>query len=312
MHHDSSEIDYSGNRILLNLMIKFHRNIIISMRPKQWVKNSFVFAALVFSQNLFNVDNLLITTWGFLLFCALSGTVYIINDIFDIEKDRLHPAKARRPIASGALSIRAAIFWSLLVASLSLLISFLLSIKFGTVALIYWVLNLLYSVILKKIVIIDVMSIAFGFLLRAIAGAVIIDVQISSWLILCTILIALFLGFCKRRQELSIYKEEAASHREILVEYSQTFIDQMIAVVTASTLIAYSFYTMSPEVMEKLGTTHLNFTIPFVLYGIFRYLYLVLHKGVGDNPTRLVLEDKPLLLNILLWGIVVVIILYLI
>lgn len=281
------------------------------MRPKQWVKNSFVFAALVFSQHLFNPGYFLRTLWAFLLFCGLSGTVYIINDIFDVGKDRLHPAKARRPIASGALSIRAAAFWSSALALIALPLSFAISLKFGAVALIYFILNLLYSMVLKKVVIIDVMTIAFGFLLRAIAGAVVIEVEISTWLILCTILVALFLGFCKRRQELSIYKEEAAAHREILVEYSQTFIDQMIAVVTASTVVAYAFYTMSPEVMEKLGTTHLNLTIPFVLYGIFRYLYLVLHKGVGDNPTRLVLEDKPLLLNILLWGIVVVLILYL-
>ena len=280
------------------------------MRPRQWAKNGFVFAALIFSQNLFHLDYFLRTLWAFLLFCALSGAVYIINDIFDREKDKQHPGKSLRPIASGKLSIREATLWSITITIFSLIMSFYVSFWFGVVACAYFALNMAYSAMLKKIVIIDVMSIAFGFLLRAVAGAVVIGVAISTWLILCTILIALFLGFCKRRQELFIYKEEAAAHREILSEYSQAFIDQMIAVVTASTVIAYSFYAMSPDVMEKLGTAHLNFTIPFVLYGIFRYLYLVLQKGGGDNPTRLVLEDKPLLINILLWGITVVVILY--
>ncbi len=280
------------------------------MRPRQWVKNSFVFAALIFSQHLLNLDYFLKTLWAFLLFCALSGAVYIINDIFDIQKDRQHPDKSKRRIASGRFPVKDAVLSSAAIAVVSLIISFSLSFGFGIVATIYFLLNCIYSAYLKKIVIIDVMSIAFGFLLRAVAGGVVIGVAISTWLILCTILIALFLGFCKRRQEISLYKEGATQHREILSEYSKIFIDQMIAVVTASTVIAYSFYTMSPEVMEKLGTTHLNFTIPFVLYGIFRYLYLVIQKGVGDNPTKLILGDRPLLINVILWGIAVIIILY--
>lgn len=290
--------------------MSFVTDIVVSMRPRQWVKNSFVFAALVFSQHLLNLDYFLRTLWAFLLFCALSGAVYIINDIFDVQKDRQHPEKAKRRIASGRFPIKNAALWSAAIAAVSLILSFSLSFGFGIVALMYFLLNCTYSAYLKKIVIIDVMSIAFGFLLRAVAGGVVIGVEISTWLILCTILIALFLGFCKRRQEISLYKEDATTHREILSEYSKVFIDQMIAVVTASTVIAYSFYTMSPEVMEKLGTTHLNFTIPFVLYGIFRYLYLVIQKGVGDNPTKLILGDKPLIINIILWGIAVIIILY--
>lgn len=280
------------------------------MRPKQWIKNSFVFAALVFSKELFEFDCFLITLWAFLLFCLLSGSVYVINDIFDIKKDRLHPSKSKRPIASGAISIREAAFWGVTLALFSLFMSFYISLPFGIVASIYFLINLLYSIYLKKVVIIDVMSIAFCFLLRAVAGAVVIEVGISTWLILCTILIALFLGFCKRRQELLIYKEASSTHREILSEYSKGFIDQMIGVVTASTVIAYSLYTMSPEVMEKLGTHYLNITIPFVLYGIFRYLYLIYKKEGVDSPTRIILDDKPLLLNILLWGIAVIIILY--
>ncbi len=281
------------------------------MRPKQWIKNTFVFAALIFAQQLLNFDSFLITLYAFLLFCLLSGSVYVINDIIDLEKDKLHPLKSKRPIASGALSIPQATFWGVVLALVSLFLSFYISLPFGMIALTYFLFNFLYSIFLKKVVIIDVMSIAFGFLLRAIAGAIVIEVEISTWLILCTILIALFLGFCKRRQELLLYKEESSSHREILSEYSKSFIDQMIGVVTASTVIAYSFYTMSPEVMEKLGTPHLNITIPFVLYGIFRYLYLIYKKEGADSPTRLILEDRPLLLNILLWGIAVVVILYL-
>lgn len=280
------------------------------MRPKQWVKNSFVFAALVFAKELFYLDYFLITLWAFLLFCLLSGSVYLINDIFDIKKDRLHPVKSKRPIASGAISIREASIWGVTLAIISLFLSFYISQNFGIVASLYFLLNLFYSLYLKKVVIIDVMSIAFGFLLRAIAGAIVIGVAISTWLILCTILIALFLGFCKRRQELLIYEKEPTTHREILGEYSTAFLDQMIGVVTASTVIAYSLYTMSPEVMEKMGTQYLNITIPFVLYGIFRYLYLVYKKEGADSPTRLILEDKPLLLNIFLWGITVIIILY--
>ncbi len=280
------------------------------MRPKQWIKNSFVFAALIFAKELFDADYFLITLWAFLLFCLLSGSVYLINDIFDIKKDRLHPTKSKRPVASGAVSITEAALWGTGFALFSLFFSFYISLPFGVVALIYFILNFLYSMFLKKVVIIDVMAIAFGFLLRAIAGAVVIGVAISTWLILCTILIALFLGFCKRRQELLIYEHEPTTHREILSEYSKSFIDQMIAVVTASTVISYSLYTMSPGVIEKMGTPYLNITIPFVLYGIFRYLYLIYKKEGVDSPTRIILEDKPLLINIFLWGIAVIIILY--
>jgi 4-hydroxybenzoate polyprenyltransferase len=280
------------------------------MRPKQWIKNAFIFAALIFAKELFDFEYFSITIWAFLLFCMLSGSVYLINDIFDIKKDRLHPTKSKRPIASGAVSITEAALWGTVLALVSLFFSFYISIPFGVVALIYFTLNFLYSLFLKKVVIIDVMAIAFGFLLRAIAGAVVIDVAISTWLILCTILIALFLGFCKRRQELIIYEQEPTKHREILSEYSKSFIDQMIAVVTASTVISYSLYTMSPEVIEKMGTPYLNITIPFVLYGIFRYLYLIYKKEGVDSPTRIILEDKPLMLNVFFWGIAVIIILY--
>ena len=188
--------------------------------------------------------------------------------------------------------------------------SFVLSLPFGAITLFYVLVNVVYSVWLKEVVILDVMFIGLGFVLRALAGAVAIDVEISPWLILCTILLSLFLAFCKRRQELEMLMESADEHRVALREYSVGFLDQMISIVTASTVVCYSFYTISPEVEQKLGTSHLFLTIPFVLYGIFRYLYLVHQRGQGGNPATALLNDRPLLLCVALWGTAVVLILY--
>jgi 4-hydroxybenzoate polyprenyltransferase len=283
--------------------------VVLSMRPRQWVKNLVVFAALLFSRSLLVPQAVRYATIGFLLFCAMSGAVYIINDLFDAERDRKHPAKARRPIASGALSFVPATVAAVVLASLSLMAGFALSPPFGAVLLAYAALNLTYSFWLKEVVIIDVMVISAGFVLRAIGGGLIIDVEISTWLIMCTILLSLFLAFCKRRQELETL-EDAHGHRSILREYSVAFLDQMIGVVTASTVVAYMFYTISPEVERKLRTPYLYLTVPFVLYGIFRYLYLVHQKGEGSNPTQALLTDRPLLLNVALWGITVILLLY--
>jgi 4-hydroxybenzoate polyprenyltransferase len=283
--------------------------VVLSMRPRQWVKNLVVFAALLFSRSLTVPHAVKYATLGFLLFCATSGAVYIVNDLFDAERDRKHPAKARRPIASGALAFVPATVAAVVLLSLSLMAGFALSSTFGAVLLAYAALNLAYSLWLKEVVIIDVMVISAGFVLRAIGGGLVIDVDISTWLIMCTILLSLFLAFCKRRQELETLAD-AHGHRTILREYSVAFLDQMIGVVTASTVVSYMFYTISPEVEMKLRTQYLYLTVPFVLYGIFRYLYLVHQRGEGSNPTQALLTDLPLLLNVALWGITVVLLLY--
>jgi len=285
--------------------------LILSMRPQQWVKNSVLFAGLVFTFNLFQLYFFLRVLNAFFLFCFLTSGVYILNDILDLKSDRAHPLKSKRPIASGKLKSSIALFFSILFIGLALIFSFYLEPVFGLIALSYLFLNLVYSKYLKHIVIIDVMAISLGFVLRAVAGAVVINAEISSWLIVCTTLLALFLGFGKRRHEIVLLENKAEEHRKSLAEYSPYFLDQLISVVTASTVVAYAFYTLSPEVEAKLGTSHMALTIPFVLYGVFRYLYLIHQKEKGGSPTRVLLTDKPLIFDILLWFFSVILIVYL-
>lgn len=284
--------------------------LVKTMRPKQWTKNLFLFAGLIFAHHLFFLDSVVKTVAAFFLFCFLSSAIYIVNDIKDVESDRAHPLKSKRPIAEGQLSIGIAAISAAIIASIALVFAFLLDVEFGYVAIIYFLLFFAYSFFLKHIVILDVLTLAIGFVLRAIAGAVVIDVEFSSWLLLCTILLALFLGLSKRRHELVLLGDNAQSHRKILEEYSPHLLDQMIGVVTASTLMAYALYTMAPETREKFGTSYMILTIPFVIYGIFRYLYLVHQKEQGGNPTTVLITDKPILLNILLWGLVSVLLIY--
>lgn len=286
------------------------RAVVTSLRPTQWVKNLFLFAALIFSQNLTVLSKSLRVCWAFVLFCLLASSIYLINDLFDLREDQKHPIKSRRPLPSGELSRSGAIFLAVLLMVVSLGFSFKLHPQFGMVALAYFVLNFAYSAHLKHVVILDVMLVAFGFVLRAVAGAVVIEAEISSWLLICTILVALFLALSKRRRELVVLAEDSSGHRRVLGEYSPNFLDQMIAVVTASTLMSYTLYTLSPEVVRKFGTTNLKFTIPFVLYGIFRYLYLVHRQAKGGSPTQVLLTDRPLILDILLWLVAVWWILY--
>jgi 4-hydroxybenzoate polyprenyltransferase len=240
----------------------------------------------------------------------LSGTVYLLNDVADVERDRLHPLKRRRPIASGALSSRAAILIALGLGLACVGLSVLLGARFVACAAGYLGLNLLYSFRLKELVILDVLSVSLGFVLRAVAGGVAIAVQISDWLLVCTLFLALFLALAKRRHELVSLSDSAAGHRKILAEYSPYLLDQMIAVVTASCVIAYAFYTMAPETVQKYRTERLAWTIPFVLYGIFRYLYLVHQKEQGGSPTDILTTDRPILVNVALWAITIVWIVY--
>lgn len=284
--------------------------VIVALRPKHWVKNVFVFAPVVFGHRVTDPQALLSTAAVFGLFCMLSSAVYLINDIADREKDRQHPVKRMRPIAAGSLSVLVAAVLAALLAATALLLAFGLNRQFALIALGYLVLNLAYSFILKNVVILDVMVVSSGFLLRVWAGAVAIGVIMSHWLVLCTALIALFLGFVKRRQEISTYTE-STDQRPILSEYSLPFLDQLIAILTSTTLLAYMLYAFSPEVAEKLGTRWMGLTLPFVLYGMFRYLYLVHQRGEGESPTSIVLKDKPLILAVFLWGLTVLAVLYL-
>ncbi len=285
-------------------------NLLLSLRPGQWTKNFLVFAGLIFAVRLFDPVAVLTAIEAFVIFCGLSGAVYLINDVADRESDRRHPLKRQRPIAAGVVSVRLAVGTAAVLLAVSLGGAFLISRPFGLVALAYASLQGLYSGPLKHIVIIDVLTLAIGFVLRAVGGAVAIDVSISHWLLVCTILLALFMALAKRRHELVLLADGATGHRPILGEYSPYLLDQMIAVVTASTLVAYIFYTISPETAEKFGTEWLGLTIPFPLYGIFRYLYLVHQREGGGSPSDLLLNDRPLLACVALWVVAVVLIIY--
>jgi len=288
------------------------KHVLLSMRPEQWVKNFFVFTALLFSKNLLNLSKDIEAIVGFTVFCMITGCAYMINDLVDLEKDKLHPVKSLRPLASGKLKKDTAVKTIVLVCLASLFFAFYMNVLFGFIVLAYFLLNIGYSIYLKNIVIIDVVSIAAGFVLRVLGGAVIISVVASQWLILCTILLSLFLGFSKRRHELILLEDNATSHRRVLEHYSPYFLDQMIAVVTASTLICYALYAMSKDTIEKLGTSKLIYTIPFVLYGIFRYLYLVHQKEEGGSPTEIMFTDKPMIIDICLWVISSVVFIYIV
>jgi len=268
-----------------------------------------VFAGLVFAQQLFTAAAV-VALAAFVVFCGLSGAVYLFNDVADRDRDQRHPTKRYRPIAAGRLGpgVAVAVGVALVVAGLGG--AFAINVAFALVALTYVTLLLAYSVWLKHIVIVDVLVVAGGFTLRAAAGALAIDVEISAWLLICTIQMALFLALGKRRHEYIALAGGAERHRPILHEYSEGLLDQMIAVVTASTVTAYALYTMSPETVAKFHTHLLPATLPFVLYGIFRYLYLLYRKQLGGNPSDLFLSDRALLVNSVLWILTVLLIVY--
>jgi len=284
--------------------------VLSALRPSQWSKNLIIFAALIFGQRLLDPRSIVYACGAFAIFCALSGVVYLINDVADREADRRHPVKMHRAIASGALPVPAALGAAFVIGAIALAAAFVLRPLFGVLAAVYLAQMALYSGPLKQIVIIDVLTIAIGFVLRAAGGAVAIDVPISHWLYVLTILLALFLALSKRRHELVLLADRATGHRKILEEYSPYLLDQMISVVTASTLVAYAFYTVSPETVNKFGTDMLGLTLPFPLYGIFRYLYLVHQKEGGGSPAEMLLTDRPLLVCVALWAVAVAIIIY--
>jgi 4-hydroxybenzoate polyprenyltransferase len=291
-------------------MNKTIAQIVTSMRPQQWIKNLFIFAALIFSGNLFYITDVYLTVFGFILFSALASGVYIFNDIIDIEKDKLHPIKSGRPLPSGKLNKNTALTISIFLVVSSIIVSSFVDRMFGMILLLYLIINIWYSYQLKTFVILDVMTISAGFVLRVIAGALLINVPTSEWLIICTILLSLFLGFSKRRHELTILERHANTHRPVLNDYSPYFLDQMIGIVTATTVMSYALYTISDETIQKFGTKNLIYTVPFVLYGIFRYLYLVHKKEEGGNPTKLLVTDVPIIINVILWISTAIIIIY--
>lgn len=285
-------------------------SLFLALRPAQWTKNLIVFAALIFGQRLFDAGSVLRASVAFAAFCALSGVVYLLNDIVDREADRRHPLKRHRPIAAGHLPIRVAVASGGLLLAMALAAAVWLGPAFLTHALAYVALQVAYTLGFKRQVILDVLSIALGFVIRASAGGFAIGVPVSQWLLVCTILLALFLALAKRRHEITLLGEDAARHRAILGEYTPYLVDQMIAVVTASTLMGYAFYTVSSDTVERFGTRWLGLTLPFPLYGIFRYLYLVHRRSQGGSPTELLLADKPLLLCVALWGAITIALIY--
>lgn len=276
--------------------------LIKTMRPKQWAKNVFYLAALVFDAKLFEPDFFLVSVAGFFLLCLTSGTVYLINDLVDLEKDRQHPVKRKRPLPLGELPRPVAVLAVALFILLGQPLGYLLNPGFGLILSGYLILQILYSFLLKNIVMVDVLTIAVGFVLRVGAGVALVDVvRFSPWLYVCTTLLALFLGFGKRRHELNLLKENANSHRAILTEYSLPLLDQLINIAVAGTIIAYALYTFSAE---GLPENHLMMlTIPFVLYGLFRYLYLIHVKGQGGAPEEILLGDTPFIVNAFLWSL---------
>jgi 4-hydroxybenzoate polyprenyltransferase len=285
-------------------------NLALSLRPTQWTKNLIIFAALIFGQRLLDSSAVLTSISAFAVFCALSGVVYLVNDVADREADRKHPIKRMRPIASGDVPVPVALATAAVLGLVAIGVAFLVRFEFGLIATAYLLLLGCYSGPLKHVVIIDVLTIAVGFVIRAAAGAVAIQVEIGHWLLIVTLLLALFLALSKRRHELVLLAEGATSHRRILQEYSPYLLDQMIAVVTASTLVAYAFSTISPEVIVKFGTDKLGLTFPFPLYGIFRYLYLVHQKEGGGSPSDMLMNDRPLLICVGLWALAVILIIY--
>ena len=291
------------------------RGLLKTLRPHQWIKNLVLFAGLIFAGGLADSELIGLATSGFVVFCMLSGAVYIINDIVDLKNDRRHPEKKLRPLASGELSMGLAAVTGVLAAAAGLVWAYSIHPSFAHVSLGYLLLNVLYSVVLRRVVILDVMSIAIGFVLRAVASvevlrAVAPGTELSPWLLVCTFFLALFLALGKRRAEAISLGDVAGGHRTTLDHYPIVFVDGLIGIVTASTIVSYSIYTIWPGTVEKIGSAGLVYTIPFVVYGLFRYLFLVLAGGGGAKPSKALTSDTHLAVAVLLWVGVVIYVLY--
>ncbi len=284
--------------------------VVKALRPRQWSKNLFVFGPLLFSHHMTEPDVDIRSAGAFALFCLASSAVYLLNDLLDLEADRQHPVKRLRPIASGEISRHAALAIAVVLAAAAISGSMLIGLLFTSLVAAYIVLNISYSLGLKNVVILDVMMIGTGFVLRVLGGVAAISrpgapVSPSHWLVLCTILLSVFLAFTKRRAELTLLEDKASDHRKVLTSYSLSFLDQMISVVTAATLMCYILYTVDERTVNHVagGSRGLLLTVPFVMYGIFRYLYIVYHRETGDNPAAAVMGDRTLLVSLALWAL---------
>jgi 4-hydroxybenzoate polyprenyltransferase len=294
------------------------RDAIELIRPQQWTKNLIIFAAILFSPARVAVENpwvILRVVEAFLAFCCLSGAIYAFNDWQDLESDKQHPVKSKRPMASGRVSPRAGLMISLILVFVGVVWAFALDAWFGWIAVVYVGINLAYSLGLKQVVILDVLVLSVGFVLRAVGGIAVIwrfipAFYLSYWLLLCAFLLSLFLALAKRRHEIVFLGEQAVSHRASLLHYSTQFIDQLLAVLGATTLLAYCLYTISDDTLKRYGTRALFWTIPFVVYGLFRYLYLIYSRSEGGDPTQMLVRDRPTMINVILWALVAATIVY--
>ena len=286
------------------------KDVIKLIRVPQWIKNLFVFIPLVYSRNLFHTDYLIQSLTAFFIFCLLSSVVYVINDIVDAEADRHHPLKKNRPIAAGKISNANGITIAFVLFAVVLFLSVYTNSMFKIFALLYLVINIFYTFKLKHMVLLDIFSIAAGFMIRVTAGALIISVEISSWLILTTMFLSLFLAVMKRRSELVVAGNEQASTRKVLEYYSTNFIDQMATIAAAGVIISYALYTVSIRTITVFQTEHLIYTTPFVVFGIFRYMFLVINQNKGENTTEIMVTDISTIMNILLYGLTTIVIVY--
>lgn len=287
------------------------KSILLLLRPQQWIKNFFLFAPLIFSKHLFDEGLFRTTSLGFLVFCLISSCVYVINDIADREADRLHPVKRLRPLAAGTISVPTAAFAALLLFASSVMAAFPLNALFAFTAATYFVLNVAYSFWLKQVFLVDVFIIAAGFMLRVLAGAFVIDVLVSPWLVLCTLFVSIFLAISKRRGELILIQNSGGVEgRTVLRDYDVSFIDQIMTVAAAGMAISYALYTVAERTVHIFGTENLIFTTVFVLFGIFRYLFLIRRRQSEDNPTYLLITDGILMLNVFFWFLSCVVIIY--
>jgi 4-hydroxybenzoate polyprenyltransferase len=285
--------------------------LVESLRPSQWVKNGFVFCALIFSRSLTDWHRIALVTLAALVFCAVSSATYLVNDVLDARDDRQHPVKRLRPVASGRISTKAALSTAAVFGLAALAGAWTIDHAYFQIVSVYAAINLVYSAWLKRVMLVDVYVIAAGFVLRVIGGGIVIHVELSAWLIVCTTLLALFLALSKRRHELVLLGENASGHRSSLADYTPHFLDQLIGIVTASTVMSYALYTLSEDARTKFPNKRLELTVPLVLFGIFRYLYLVHRRDGGGNPARMLFTDPVLLSSVLLWAVAVIVIIYL-
>ena len=284
--------------------------LLATARPRQWIKNSIIFAGLIFSKHLFNLPDLFAVTEAFLIFCLVTSCIYIFNDLVDIKQDLNHPKKRLRPLPSGQLHPTVAKIALGFLLFLSLTLAYLLSYNYFVIVLFYFALMISYTLWLKNVVILDAFIIAAGFVLRGVAGMEVINVKMSPWFLICASLLALFIVFCKRRHELVILGDEAVTHRLILAEYKQVFLDQLISIVTSAIIVSYSLYTIAPETIVNFHSQNLIYTIPVIIFCLFRYLYLVYRKNEGGNAELLVFSDGTLFFSIGLWFVMILMIIY--